>query len=99
MGSVGVDDQLGVGEILFQVERVDGVEDNVGLAPDDQHWNLDVFQIREPFADWVSPLLKSRELGPLNLVIDGSVAILHTTIPTLQKCPAGGLTLGRRCEA
>ena len=39
---VWIDDQLGVGQILLQVERIDAVEDDVGFTADNSNWNLDV---------------------------------------------------------
>jgi hypothetical protein len=68
--SVRVNDQLGVGQVFFKVERVDGVEDDVGFATHDLHRHLDVLEVGESFPNGLPPFLQRCELSRLHLFID-----------------------------
>ncbi len=98
MRGVGVEDQLRVRQVLLQIERVDGVEDDVGFAADDQDRHFDVLEIGETFAGGFAPFLESGELRGLNLLIDGRVAIFYACVPALEEGASGSLTRGRRGE-
>ena len=98
MSGIRVEDQLCVGQILLKVKGIDGVEDDVGLATNNEDWDLDVFEIGETFTYGIAPLGKSSELRCLNFVVDRSIAILYSRIPALEKGPTSSLTLRRRRE-
>jgi hypothetical protein len=52
---IWINDQLGVGQVLFKVQRINCVEDDIGLTTYDQDRNLDVFKVGEAFtrsASW-----------------------------------------------
>jgi hypothetical protein len=91
-------DELRVRQILFKVEGVDRIEDDVGLAADDQHGHLDVLQIGKTFSDRLSSFLKSSKLCRLHLFTDDGIAVLRAEVPALHERSSGSLTLKRRSK-
>ena len=93
----GIDDQLRVRQVLLQDVGVDGIDDDVVAAVDDQRGLLDVFQIIPGVVALGAPSADRGALRLRRLLAHFGIAVLAAQPEALDEFASGRLAfLGRR---
>ena len=88
---VGIEDELGVRQVLLQDERVHGVDDHVLAAVHDQSRLADRLQIFERLLLWRAPFADCFDLGWCDFLIHLGIAVLGAQPEPLEELAAGSL--------
>ena len=89
VAGVGVEDQLGVGDVLLQDERVHGVDDHVLAAVHDQRWLADRLEVVVRPFELNAPFPQGFELGECYLFVDLGVSVLFSQAEPLEEVATG----------
>src|SRR5258705_4992799 len=93
VAGVGVEDQLGVGDVLLQDERVHGVDDHVLAAVHDQRRLADRLQIFERLLPRRAPFADGLDLSRRDFLVNLGIAVLATQPEPLEELAARSLAL------
>jgi hypothetical protein len=88
---VRVDDQLSIGDVLLQNPGVDGVDDHVVVAVDDQRRLQDGLEVLIGTLPLNAPLADCLDLGGRHCLVYPGIAVVGAAQETLQEFAAGGL--------
>jgi hypothetical protein len=95
---VGVEDELGVRQVLLQDERVHGVDDDVVAAVHHQRRLADRLEVVVRPIELNAPFAQGFELGGCHLFVDLGVAVLLAQAESLEKAAASRLACFRPGE-
>jgi hypothetical protein len=95
---VGIEDELGVRQLLLQDERVHGVDDHVLAAVHDQRWLVDRLEVVVRPIELNAPFAQGFELGECYLFVDLGVSVLFAQAEPLEEVAASRLACLRLGE-
>src|SRR6266478_2151235 len=90
---VGIEDKLGVRQVLLQDERVHGVDDHVLAAVHDQRWLADRLQIFEGLLPRRAPFADRLDLRGRYFLVDFGIAAVGAQPEALEERAARGLAV------
>src|SRR5216683_2938290 len=90
---VGIEDELGVRQVLLQDERIHGVDDHVLAAIHDQRRLADRLQIFERLLPRRAPFADRLDLGGRDFLVDLGIAVLGAQPEALEELAACSLAL------
>jgi hypothetical protein len=88
---VGIEDQLGVRDVLLQDERIHRVDDHIGTAVHHQRRLMDGLQIGVGIVAWRAPLGERLDLRRRAFLADLRFAILGAQAEAFEILASGGL--------
>ena len=92
---VGIEDELGVRQLLLQDERVHGVDDHVLAAVHDQRRLADRLEVVVRPIELNAPFAQGFELGGCHLFVDLGVSVLFAQAEPLEEVAASRLACFR----
>src|SRR5258708_20157115 len=96
---VGIEDELGVREVLVEDERIHRVNNHVLAAVHDQRWLADRLEVVvRPFELIAAPFAQGLELGECYLFVDLGVSVLFAQAEPLEEVAASRLACFRLGE-
>ena len=95
---VGIEDELGVRQLLLQDERVHGVDDHVLATVHDQRWLADRLEVVVRPIELNAPFAQGFELGGCHLFVDLGVSVLFAQAEPLEEVAASRLACFRLGE-